>query len=130
MFEPFTAKPNAAASQLWLEHGKPMVFAGGTRGLALDRDRVALRVVDVEDGDLSEVLVHDRTNRAIALLLVDMPFGEFPMALGVLYDDPAPTFDSAVAAQTVAASEGKVADLQKLVARGQTWMVEKEPRAG
>ena len=55
--------------------------------------------------------------------------GKSSLALGVLYDDPAPTFDSAVVAQNAAASEGKVADLQKLVSKGQTWMVEKEPRA-
>ena len=49
------------------------------------------------------------------------------MNLGILYEDPAPTFESAVVAQNKAASEGKAADLQKLVAKGQTWMVEKEP---
>jgi 2-oxoglutarate ferredoxin oxidoreductase subunit beta len=50
------------------------------------------------------------------------------MALGVLYDDPAPTFDSAVIAQNKQASEGKKPDLQKLLSQGQTWQVEKEPR--
>ena len=50
------------------------------------------------------------------------------MALGVIYDDPRPTFESAVLEQNAAAA-GKPADLQALVAKGQTWMVEKEPRA-
>jgi 2-oxoglutarate ferredoxin oxidoreductase subunit beta len=58
-----------------------------------------------------------------------MPFGPFPMALGVIYDDPAPTFESALLAQNQAAAEGKVPDLQKLVAKGQTWMVDKQPHA-
>ncbi len=127
VFEPFTAKPNALANQLWAEHGKPLVFAGGTKGLAFDRDRLALKVVDVEAGDTSALLVHDQTNRMIAHLLVEMPFGPFPIALGVLYDDPAPTFDSAVTEQNAAAARGKVPDLQQLVSKGQTWMVEKEP---
>lgn len=127
VFAPFTEKANAG-HQLWLEHGEPMLFAGGTRGLALDRDALALKVVEIVDGDASGVLVHDQTNRSIAHMLIEMPFGEFPMALGVLYDDPAPTFENAVVAQNAAASEGKVADLQKLVAKGQTWMVDKEPR--
>ncbi|MGK6320119.1 2-oxoacid:ferredoxin oxidoreductase subunit beta [Sphingomonas sp. DT-204] len=127
VFAPFTEKANAAGSQLWVEHGKPLLFAGGTKGLAFDRDRLALKVVDVGDGDASEVLLHDQTNRMIAHLLVEMPFGSFPMALGVLYDDPAPTFESAVVAQNRQASEGKKADLQKLLSQGQTWMVEKEP---
>ena len=129
VFEPFTAKPNAAAGQLWLEHGKPMVFAGGTKGLALDRERLALKVVELVDGDTSELLIHDSKNRMLAHLLVEMPFGPFPIALGVIYDDPAPTFEAAVIAQNAAAAEGKVADLQKLVSKGQTWMVDKQPHA-
>ena len=49
------------------------------------------------------------------------------MALGVIYEDPAPTFESAVVEQNKAAASGKQPDLQKLVAKGQTWQVEKEP---
>jgi 2-oxoglutarate ferredoxin oxidoreductase subunit beta len=129
VFAPFVAKAEAATHQLWVEHGEPLLFAGGTRGLAFDADALALKVVDVIDGDTSEVLVHDRTSRTIAHLLVEMPFGPFPMALGVLYDDPAPTFESAVVAQNRDAAAGKKPDLQKLVAKGQTWQVEKQPHA-
>ncbi|GAA4777443.1 2-oxoacid:ferredoxin oxidoreductase subunit beta [Stakelama sediminis] len=129
VFAPFTAKPNAAANQLWLEHGEPMLFDKGTRGLSFDRDALALKVVDVTDGDwqAAGVLVHDQANRMIAHLLVEMGAG-FPVALGVLYDNPAPTFDSAVTDQNLSASAGKTPDLQKLVAKGQTWMVNKQPR--
>ncbi|MBN8807596.1 MAG: 2-oxoacid:ferredoxin oxidoreductase subunit beta [Sphingomonas sp.] len=130
VFASFTAKPNAG-NQMWVEHGKPLLFDGGTKGLAMDVERLVLKVVDVAGGDwqAAGVAVHDQTNRGLAHMLVEMPFGSFPMALGVLYDDPAPTFDSAVVAQNTAASEGKAANLQKLLSQGQTWMVEKEPRA-
>ena len=60
-------------------------------------------------------------------MLIELPHG-FPVALGVIYEDPAPTFESAVVEQNGRA-EGKTPDLQKLVAKGQTWQVEKEPRA-
>ncbi len=56
-------------------------------------------------------------------MLVEMPFGPFPMALGVIYDDPRATFESAVVAQNDKASEGRAPDLAKLLARGQTWTV-------
>jgi 2-oxoglutarate ferredoxin oxidoreductase subunit beta len=46
------------------------------------------------------------------------------MAMGVLYDDPRPTFDGAVIAQNEAVSSGKTPDLQKLISKGQTWTVE------
>jgi 2-oxoglutarate/2-oxoacid ferredoxin oxidoreductase subunit beta len=130
VFAPFTAKENSG-NQLWLAAGQPMLFAAGTKGIALDREALALKVVDVVDGDWqsAEVLVHDPKNRSVAHMLVEMPFGTFPTALGVLYEDPAPTFESAVVAQNAQASAGKAADLQALVSRGQSWEVLKEPHA-
>ena len=127
VFAAFTEKPNAAANQMWVEHGKPLLYAGGTKGLALDTERLTLKVVDVVDGDTSALVIHDQTNRGLAHMLVEMSFGAFPMALGVLYDDPALTFDSAVVLQNRQASEGKKPDLQALLAKGQTWQVDKQP---
>jgi 2-oxoglutarate ferredoxin oxidoreductase subunit beta len=131
VFAPFTAKEFAADKQLWLQPGKPMLFAGDSKGLALDKDRFALTIVDVVDGDWAGagVLLHDPMNRTIAHLLVEMPFGDFPMALGVIYEDPRPTFESAVVEQNRTASAGKAPDLQALVAKGQSWEVTREPRA-
>jgi 2-oxoglutarate ferredoxin oxidoreductase subunit beta len=60
-------------------------------------------------------------------MLIDMPIGSFPMALGVIYDDPRATFESAVRDQNAQAAAGKAADLQALVSKGQTWQVTKEP---
>jgi 2-oxoglutarate ferredoxin oxidoreductase subunit beta len=82
--------------------------------------------VTVGFGDDPAVIVHDPTNRGIAAMLILMPEG-FPVALGVIYENPAPTFESAVVEQNEAAASGKTPDLQKLVGKGQTWQVEKEP---
>jgi 2-oxoglutarate ferredoxin oxidoreductase subunit beta len=126
VFEDFAAPKGAEDRQLWLEDGQPMLFAGGTKGITLDTEALNLKVVDVVDGDwqAAGVIVHNVKNRAVAHMLVEMVFGEFPMALGVLYDDPRPTFDSAVVAQNAKLSEGKKADLQALISKGQTWTVE------
>ena len=130
VFAGFTEKQNADTGQLWLEHGQPMLFANGMKGIAVDHQALALRVVDVSDGDwrAAGVQVHDVTNRMLAHMLAEMPFGAFPMALGVLYDDPAPTFDSAVARQTRRPAPGDMADLQILLGRGQTWRVGQDMR--
>jgi 2-oxoglutarate ferredoxin oxidoreductase subunit beta len=130
VFAPFTAKENAG-NQLWLKPGEPMLFAGGAKGIALDRQALALKVVEVEGGDweAAGVLVHDPKNRSVAHMLVEMPSVGFPVALGVLYEDPAPTFESAVVAQNAQASAGKKPDLQALVGKGQSWEVTKEPHA-
>ncbi len=125
VFDDFATPKGAEDRQLWLTDGEPMLFAKGTKGIALDHDTLTLRVVDVADGDWAGagVLVHDVTKRSLAHMLVEMPFGDYPMALGVIYDDPAPTFESAVIEQNASASLGKTADLQKLVSKGQTWQV-------
>lgn len=126
VFEDFAAPKGAEARQLWLLDGQPMLFDGGSKGIAMDMDTLTLKVVGVAEGDwqAAGVIVHNVKNRAIAHMLVEMPFGEFPMALGVLYDDPRPTFDSAVVEQNAKLSEGKTPDLQALISRGQTWTVE------
>jgi 2-oxoglutarate/2-oxoacid ferredoxin oxidoreductase subunit beta len=130
VFDDFAAPKGADDRQLWLRNGEPMLFGsektGGTKGIALDAVKLTLKVVEVVDGDwqAAGVIVHDVTNRSIAHMLVEMPFGPFPMALGVLYDDPRPTYEEAVMAQDAQAREGKSADLRKLLAKGQTWTVE------
>ncbi|WP_300974185.1 2-oxoacid:ferredoxin oxidoreductase subunit beta [Sphingomonas sp. LHG3406-1] len=126
VFAPFTAKEHAADMQLWLRDGEKMLFANGAKGIALDVDTLTLKVVP---GDDPSVLTHNVKNRGLAHMLVEMPAVGFPVALGVLYDDPAPTFEAAVLEQNESASAGKTADLQALVSKGQSWMVEKEPRA-
>jgi len=126
VFNDFAAPKGAEDRQLWLDNGKPMLFAKDAKGITLNRDTLSLEVVDVVDGDweAAGVIVHDVTNRSIAHMLVEMPFGPFPMALGVLYDDPRPTFETAVADERARASEGKEPNLAALLAKGQTWTVE------
>jgi 2-oxoglutarate ferredoxin oxidoreductase subunit beta len=124
VFASFTEKQIAQQKQLWLKPGEKMLFDGGAKGIALDRERLELKIVE---GDDPGVLIHDPTNRGVAAMLILMPPETFPVALGVIYDNPATTFESAVIEQNETAAAGKAPDLQALVAKGQTWMVEKEP---
>ena len=48
------------------------------------------------------------------------------MALGVIYCDPTPAFDSAVIEQNNKASAGKMRDLNALLRRGDTWSVDRD----
>jgi 2-oxoglutarate ferredoxin oxidoreductase subunit beta len=131
-FEKFAGKKAAPDALLWLEAGKPILFANGTKGLRLNRESLKLEVVPVADQNsvAADVLVHDETNKSIAQLLIDMPFGSFPMALGVIYCDPTPAFDSAVIEQNNKASAGKKRDLNALLRRGDTWSVDADARIG
>ena len=93
--------------------------------LAQMLEALTLKVVDVVDGDwqAAGVIVHNVRNKAVAHMLVEMPFGPFPMALGVLFDDPRPTYEEAMLSQDAKAREGKVVDLGRLLTKGQTWTV-------
>jgi 2-oxoglutarate/2-oxoacid ferredoxin oxidoreductase subunit beta len=124
VFDEFYGKKAAPDSLIWVEHGKPLLYAKGAKGLRLNRERMALEVVPVEDGKIDglDILMHDETNKSIAQLLLDMPFGAFPVAMGVLYCNPAPTFEAAVVDQRSRAA-GKARDLNALLSKGETWTV-------
>lgn len=128
VYAPFTEKAVAADTQLLLEHGKPMIFGKEkNKGLRLNRDALKLEVVTLGEGGITEsdILVHDETNKTIAHMLVEMPFPAFPVALGVIYCAPAPTYDSAVVAQEqeILSKKKGVADFDALLRQGQTWTV-------
>jgi len=129
VFDQFTAKDVAPDAQLHVEHGRPLVFGrNGDRGLRLQPGRLALEVVRLGDGGVrpEDVLVHDETNRALAQLLVALEPPAFPVALGVLYCDPAPSYEAEVHAQARAAGLGREpADLGALLRREGTWTVER-----
>jgi len=69
----------------------------------------------------ADVLLHDETNRMLATLRAALEPPAFPMALGVLFRDPAPTFDQQVLAQVEPGSEGR--GLADLLYGGRTWRV-------
>ena len=74
------------------------------------------------------MLVHDRTNRALATLLAAMEGPEFPVALGVLYADPAPSYETTVADRVSAAAAANDDGWNEVLRRGRTWRIEE--RAG
>jgi 2-oxoglutarate ferredoxin oxidoreductase subunit beta len=125
----FTDKATAPDAQLFLEHGKPLAFGRDRgRGLRLKPGRLELEVVDVgEDGvPESDLLVHDERNRSLAMLLAQLEPPEFPVALGVLYRDPQPSYEAAVLEQAAEAGArpSREADIGKLIKGGRTWKVE------
>jgi 2-oxoglutarate ferredoxin oxidoreductase subunit beta len=126
VFNAFTAKENAASAQIHVEHGKPLLFAGGTRGLAFDLASLSLKVValDTADADASAVLVHDQRNRTLASLLAAMEPPALPMALGVLYCDPAPALNATMNEPAArAARHVDAAALNGLLRSGDTWTI-------
>ena len=127
VFDNFTAKEAAEDNQLHLEHGKPMLFGKDSKkGLRLKPGALELEVVEIGQNGVGEgdVLVHDEKNRVQAMMLATLQPPAFPVALGVLYCDPAPTYEQAVADQAkVVLARQPDGDLNKLLRKGHTWTV-------
>ncbi|MCR9136607.1 MAG: 2-oxoacid:ferredoxin oxidoreductase subunit beta [Alphaproteobacteria bacterium] len=123
VFEGFTAKANVAQRQLQAEHGKPLTFgADGTHALAFDPQSLGLKTVDVSDG--AQPLIHDATNHNLASALARMENPDFPMATGVLYDNPGPVYRSSTADQDAAGAPRKLKDVMRA---GLSWHVGETP---
>jgi 2-oxoglutarate ferredoxin oxidoreductase subunit beta len=126
-FVSFTDRASKEDKQIFVEHGKPLLFGEGKKkGLQIDPRTLGLRVVTLGDGGVTEkdVLVHDETNPAIATLLARMPFPAFPVAMGVLFASPRPTYEAALTSQHDRA-KGRLGQgsLEKLLHSGETWTV-------
>jgi 2-oxoglutarate ferredoxin oxidoreductase subunit beta len=132
VFGAFTERAVAADAQVHVEHGGPLIFGQERdKGLRLVPGRLELEVVRLGEDGVSEadVLVHDETNRALAIMLAALEPPGYPVALGVLYCDPAPSYERQIAdrvteAMTRAEERGAQGDLNALLRRGHTWRVE------
>jgi len=90
VFADFTDRKDAADTQLHLQHGEPMLFGEDkSKGIRFNQQTFALEVVDASESP-GDILVHDEGNGLLARLLIDL---ELPVALGVIYRQPAEPYE-------------------------------------
>ncbi len=127
VFGDITEREVAADAQLHLAHGEPMIFGQARdKGLRLNPATLGLEAVTLGQDGIGEadILVHDETNRNLALMLAAMEPPQLPVALGVIYCDPKPSYETLVTAQVAAAADsGAKGDLKTLLESGHTWRV-------
>jgi len=126
VFDGFTAREAAPDMQLPVEHGLPLLFGKDrTKGLRIKHGKFEMEIVTVgENGvTLDDILVHDERNKVMAMMLANLEPPAFPVATGVLYCDPAPSYEQEVFAQAAAAGAPKD-DVGALIHSGRTWQVE------
>lgn len=121
-------KSLSAQAQLHLEAGQPMRFGKDLeRGLHLDPKSLKLEVVHADEaGNFpKELVVHDPSNRAMAFLLAALEPPTFPVALGVLYEEPAGVYEHQVLEQVTSEQRrDQAGDLQFLLEDSDTWVVD------
>ena len=102
-YEPVYTREGRKKNAIYVEDGKPLVF-GEHNEYGLVQQGFGLKVVEIgKDGyTLDDVLIHDSHNPddtlQLKLAMMDNEHG-FPIALGVIRDVAAPTYDEAVNAQ-------------------------------
>ena len=113
---------------IYVRHGEKLVF-GENSEFGLVQQGFGLKVVKIgEDGyTLDDVLVHDAhcEDDTLQLKLAMMsPEDGFPIALGVIRDVAAPTYDQAVHQQiTEVSAQKKYHNFMELLATNDTWEV-------
>jgi 2-oxoglutarate ferredoxin oxidoreductase subunit beta len=126
-FDAIKEKPQNLENQLRVEHGKPLVWGKDRdKGLRLNARSFQLEAVRIGENGVTEadILVHDEANSTLAYMLSRLTFPEFPVALGVLYAAPRPTYDGTLRDQRTAVNAQKGApDLQRLLRGGETWEI-------
>jgi 2-oxoglutarate ferredoxin oxidoreductase subunit beta len=121
-------KGDPAGKQLLLADGKPLLFAGGTKGIKLGAG-LQPEVVDVGEGEgktpVSGLLVHsERGSQLYASLLAQLVQPDFPVPVGILHRVDKPTYGQ-LAGQQIddAIAKQGAGDLSKLMYSGMVWEV-------
>lgn len=110
-----------------LVHGEKMLFGSARKkGLALDGFK--LKVVEIGKDGITEkdILTHDskEANPIMHLMLANMCYPEYPVAMGVIRNVDAPSYDEMVAQQIEEVKNAsKIKSMEDLLHSGETWEV-------
>ena len=110
-----------------LRHGQKMIF-GKNKDKGLVRSGMGLKVVTIgQDGYTEDdILTHDAhcQDLGLQMLLAEMKGPDFPVALGIIRDVQAPTYDEGVAKQVEDVKKAsKIQCVDDLLRSGSTWEV-------
>lgn len=123
VFKDFTDRKTAADNQVITEHGKPLLFGKEReKGLSFDVASMSLKVVNATEQP-DAVIVHDEKNEILAQLLLRMTGPDFPVALGVIYRDPAPSFETGFYENHVSGLK-RTASVADVLRKTNTWVVD------
>ncbi|MBQ8061733.1 MAG: 2-oxoacid:ferredoxin oxidoreductase subunit beta [Bacteroidales bacterium] len=120
-----SAKDVKADRTIVLRDGEKMIF-GKDRNKGIMLDGWKLKVVTIGEDGITEddILTHDShsDNLGLQTMLAEMRWPEFPVALGVIRQVPAATYEDEVARQVAeVTAKAKVHDVDTLLRSGSTW---------
>ena len=127
-FEIFTEKGSKKLETLFVEQGQPLLFGeNNDKGIKLDGFTPV--IVDLTEGQsANDLWIHDERDQVKANILVrffDSPEkeGHLPRPFGVFYTEDRPCYEDLLHAQIDEAKSKAAADLDKLIAGRETWVI-------
>ena len=125
--ESVATKEGRSKNAIYLEHGKPMLF-GENKEFGLMQEGFGLKVVKLGENGVTEkdIIIHNAhsMDNTLQLKLALMEGPDFPIALGVIRDVEAPTYNDAVAEQIdEVKAKKKYHNFQELLMTNETWEV-------
>jgi 2-oxoglutarate ferredoxin oxidoreductase subunit beta len=124
----FTDKEVREDRTIVLEHGKPMLFGKNkTKGLILSGLKLVVGEIGVGGVTMKDILVHDahEPNPGIHMMLVNMKYPDYPVALGVIRDVEDHTYDDEVRDQVLSVqAKTNIRNMDDLLNSGDTWEIE------
>ncbi len=126
IFEDVKNKQTADDTRVEVMHGEPLLFGKDKeKGLRLNPQNLTIEVVLVSEVGMDAILVHDETNKLLGHLLADMHGPELPVAIGVIYCNPASAYVSDIYNQyEQVRGTRQEGDVNRLLRSGHTWQVE------
>ena len=122
-----TDKEVRAERTIHLRHGEKMLFGKEmNRGLVLDGHLLKAVTVGQDGYTMDDVLVHDATTQNFVMhqMLAMMDGHELPLAIGVIRNVEAPTYDGEVTRQVEEVRQKKnYPTLRDIILSGDTWEV-------
>ena len=123
-FDDFVGRKVKDTEQVEVKDGEPLLFgANKEKGIILEG--FTPKVIEHDgNGLMQDVVKYDKSNRQLASWISQLPYPEFPVPVGVLYQEERPVYEEALHSQinSVTKAKGK-GDLSKLLYGSDSWTV-------
>jgi len=125
-FFDYTEKATKSDRTVMLGHGKPLTYAGGTKGLRLDGFQLASVDLEADEWSVDDCLVYDEHSYELAGIVSRMfRSDELPQPFGVFYQENRPTYEAEMHAQIRERTERRgVGELKAVLHAGDTWVID------
>lgn len=124
-FSVLTNRETKLDNVIYLNHGEPMKFGFKDKLKGIILDGFKLKVVSLDDYSENDLLVHDKYDKNLAMLVCEMTYDELlPTPFGVIYVESKPTYDEMFSKQIdgQVKSKGK-GKLKDLIYTKDTWTI-------